>query len=192
MLIPRWPAVGLFALCLVFAAAAPAQAARNKPARSTGGGGEACYSQAEFEADQVLELHTELMVIGLKCRTAYPAENPFGAYHEFTRRHRSMISAAERQVMDHLRHAGGRGATQQFDSFRTELANQVSRRAAMIGETGYCALMVPLAVQAPALSDADVRKILADDLALHLARRPPCSAAGRAGRAAGTGAAKMQ
>ena len=70
------------------------------------------------------------------------------------------------------------GATQQFDSFRTELANQVSRRAALIGETGYCAVMVPLVVRTPTLSDAEVRGVLADDVALHLARKPPCTAFG--------------
>ena len=179
MLMNRWSAAGCLALFLAFAAASPALAAKAKhhPSKPAAGG-EGCYSRAEFEADQLLELHTELMVIGLKCRSAYPVENPFAVYHEFTRLHRSMVSEAERQMMDHFRRHGGRGATQQFDSFRTELANQVSRRAALIGETGYCAVMVPLVVRTPTLSDAEVRGVLADDVALHLARKPPCTAFG--------------
>ena len=173
----RWTVFGLFALLLM--AATPALAAKKKP-HSRPSGGEACYSQAEFEADLMLELHTELMVIGLKCRSAYPAENPFGVYNEFTRLQRSRLTGAERQIIGYFRRLGEGDSTRRFDTFRTELANQVSRRAAEIGETEYCALMVPLAVKAPALSDAEVRDLLADRGSLHLARKPPCAAAGAA------------
>jgi len=179
----RLPFLGLFALVLALALASPALAAKKKPVKAEGGG-EACYSRAAFEADQILELHTELMIVGLKCRAAYPLENPFGVYNDFTRQHRSLIAGAEHLVIEQFH---GRG-TQQFDSFRTELANQVSRRAALIGETDYCALMVPLALKTPALTDDEVRKLLADDRALHLARRPPCTPV----KPAGQGAAKMQ
>ena len=179
----RWPTVGLLALSLALASASPAEAAKRKHTQPSGGG-ESCYSQSEFEADQILELHTEMMVIGLKCRSAYPAENPFGVYHDFTRSHRSLLGEAERRMIDFFRRQGGRGATQQFDTFRTELANQVSRRAALIGETAYCAVMVPLVVQTPALSDAGVHNLIADVEAPHLTRSPPC--------ATGRGAAKMQ
>ena len=104
----RWPVCGLLALLLTAAAVTPALAKAKPHARPAGG--ESCYSQAEFEADQLLELHTELMVIGLKCRSAYPVENPFGAYNDFTRLHRSALSGAERQMMEHFRrHGGGNG-----------------------------------------------------------------------------------
>ena len=39
---------------------------------------------------------------------------------------------------------------------------------------------IELAVKAPALSDAEVRDLLADRGSLHLARKPPCAAAGAA------------
>ncbi len=176
MLTNRWSTLGLVALFLMVASASPALAAKRHNARPATAAPEACYSQAEFQADQVIEFHTELMVIGLKCRTAYPKENPFAAYHEFTRTHRSLVTGAEREVMEFFRRKGGRAATQQFDTFRTELANLVSRRAALIGETDYCAFMVPLAIKTPALSDADVLKVLADGDTPHLTRKPPCNA----------------
>ena len=181
MPIIRWFVLGLFALVLV-AAATPALA-KKKPVRQESGG-EACYTKAEFEADQILEFHTELMVIGLKCRTAYPVEKPFGAYTDFTNLHRSLLSGAERRLMEHFQRHGG-GGTHRFDALRTDLANQASRRAAMIGETIYCAAMVPLAIKTPVLSDDDVLELIADPVFPHLARRPPCSPTG-------AGAAKMQ
>ena len=191
MSMTRWPALGLLALFLTVVAAAPALAAK-KPPPAQPAAGKACYSPAAFEADRLLELHTELMVIGLKCRSAYPAENPFGVYNEFTRLHRSALAGAERQMIEHFRGQSGGNATRRFDTFRTELANQASRRAAEIGETEYCALMVPLAVRAPALSDAEVRELLADAIAPHLARLPPCAPLGAGAKPAAAGAAKMQ
>ena len=180
----RWPLAGLFALILI-ATASPALAKKTKHTRPAA---EGCYSAAEFDADRLLELHTELMVIGLKCQSAYPVERPFDAYNAFTRQHREMLSEAERRMIAYFRRQGGNG-TRAFDTFRTELANDVSRHARLLGETGYCAVMVPLAVQTPALSEEAVLKLLTDEATPHFARKPPCVAAGGHPPA---GAAKIQ
>lgn len=144
----------------------------------------ACYNPTEFEADQALRLHTELMVIGLKCQEAYKEKDPFGAYRDFTTRQKTALGSWEKRLIAHFGH-GGNG-TARFDTFRTELANQVSRRAAAIGNSEYCEVMVPLAVQAAALSEPDLRHLLADEKVVRLAHEPICGTGAKARPAAAT------
>jgi len=135
---------------------------------------QACYSAEEFEADQALRLHTELMVIGLKCQKVYQEQNPFGAYIDFTNRHRTVLAGSEKRLIGFYQRTAGGNATQRFDTFRTSLANEVSRRAATIGNTEYCEALVPLARQAAALSEAELRQLVADEKLLRLAHQRPC------------------
>lgn len=155
----------------------------------------ACYSPPEFEAEQALRLHTELMVIGLKCQEAYKDKNPFGAYNQFTQTQKTALAAWEKRLIGYFGRAGGGGsgsATARFDSFRTGLANEASRRVATIGATEYCEAMVPLAVQAATLSPAEVTKLVGDEHLMRLSRHPVCGTTGKGAGAGAAPAAKAQ
>ncbi len=73
----------LFALALFFAA--PAMAAQQ------------CYSSAEVEAEQLLRLHSELMVITVTCHTGSRGENLVPAYTTFTQEHLAALHNADKR-----------------------------------------------------------------------------------------------
>lgn len=146
----------------------PAMAAPAKPA---------CYNRAEHAAEQTLRMHTELMVTGLTCQSVMPDKTPYAKYQEFTVKNRSLISKAEAAMIDHYKRTVGGNATRSFDTFRTELANEVSRRAATIGTTTYCATFVERARNALDLTPDDIRVLTADEKnagLMHLASKPLC------------------
>ena len=173
----RFP-VFLTAVAAVLLSAGPVLAApANAPAK-------ACYTPSEFQAEQGLRLHTELMVIGLKCQDGYKEKDPFGAYRDFTRLQKTVLSAWEKRLIEYFRRSGGGNPTARFDTFRTTLANDVSRRATTIGNTDYCEIMVPLAAQAAALSEADLRRLVDDDKLVRLPYQPICGTGAQARPAA--------
>ncbi len=159
-----------FALSLIAGAVAlavPAAAFANKT----------CYNKAEHAAEQTIRLHTELMIVGLSCQTVVPDKNPYGKYQEFTIRHRAHISDAEKVLIQHLRRTAKGNPTRVFDNYRTELANQISRRAATIGSWRYCVDFVESAEAAMKLETKDVKAMTTGgegvDI-LHLSSRPLC------------------
>lgn len=149
---------------LISAAAVPAHAA-----------GSACYTQEEFEAEQAIRLHTEMMMVGLTCRNVVPGKDLFQNYGAFTSKHRTSIQQAEKVLQAHFRKRGG--GAHQFDTFRTELANHSSRRAATLTSQHYCDYLAPNALAAPDVPPEQIRKLVSDDAVLRLSSRPLCKAA---------------
>lgn len=167
--------VGTVAVSLPAAAATakstPAKATKAKPAA------QACYSRSESAAEQLIRLHTEMMIAGLACKDVVPEKAPFAKYQEFTVKNRPAISKAEGELMSHFRRTGKGNATNQFDTYRTEVANEVSRRAAIIGTDNYCKTFVPRAESALSLTSDDLRVLTADEKGagvMHLNQRPLC------------------
>nr|WP_295834917.1 hypothetical protein [uncultured Azospirillum sp.] len=158
------------------AAAKPA-AAKAHPAKSSGPATPACYNRAEYAAEQMMRLHTEMMVVGLTCRTVMPDKKPFDLYQDFSVKNRAMLSNSEASLIAFYKRSGGGNATRQFDMFRTELANEISRRAATIGIPQYCANFVDRSVAAKDLTPDDLRTLTTDEKGaglMHLASRPLC------------------
>jgi hypothetical protein len=118
-----------------------------------------CYSRNEYAAEQAIRLHTELMVIGLTCQQSLADKNPFGKYQEFTVKNRSFISSNEGVMIEHFRRSGIGNPTRRFDMFRTELANEISRRAAIITSGIYCAAYGEMARSAIGLPQDEIRKL---------------------------------
>lgn len=153
------------------AAAKPAAA---KPAK--GLKAPACYSRAEHAAEQTIRMHTEMMVVGLSCREVMPEHKPFDLYQSFTVKNRATISGSEAALMKFFNKNGGNG-TRQFDTFRTELANEISRRAATIGTANYCQTFVERSKVANDLNAAELKTLTSDPAnagIMHLASRPLC------------------
>lgn len=158
------------------AAAKPA-AAKARPAKSSGPATPACYNRAEYAAEQMMRLHTEMMVVGLTCRTVVPEKKPFDLYQDFSIKNRALLSNSEASLIAFYKRSGGGNATRQFDMFRTELANEISRRAATIGIPQYCANFVDRSAAAKDLTPEDLRILTTDEKGaglMHLASRPLC------------------
>ena len=137
----------------------------------------ACYNRAEYAAEQMMRLHTEMMVVGLTCRTVVPDKKPFDLYQDFSVKNRAMLSNSEASLISFYKRSGGGNATRQFDMFRTELANEISRRAATIGIPQYCANFVDRSAVAKDLTPDDLRTLTTDEKGaglMHLASRPLC------------------
>ncbi|WP_247882438.1 hypothetical protein [Azospirillum sp. TSA2s] len=159
------------------AAAAKPAAAKARPAKSSGPATPACYNRSEYAAEQMMRLHTEMMIVGLTCRTVTPDKKPFDLYQDFSVKNRAMLSNSEASLIAFYKRSGGGNATRQFDMFRTELANEISRRAATIGIPQYCANFVDRSVAAKDLTPDDLRTLTTDEKGaglMHLASRPLC------------------
>ena len=156
----------------------PAQAKPAKaPAKAAAAAPKACYNRSEHAAEQLIRMHTEMMIAGLTCKDVVPEKAPFAKYQEFTVKHRPTISKAEGELMSHFRRTGKGNATNKFDLYRTEVANEVSRRASIIGTDNYCKTFVPRVEQAIALSPDEVRTLTADEKGaglMHLSQQPLC------------------
>ncbi|WP_207457800.1 hypothetical protein [Azospirillum sp. SYSU D00513] len=155
------------------AAAKPAKAAA-KPAAAKGSA--ACYSPEEHAAEQLLRMHTEMMVVGLKCQTLMPDRKPFSLYQDFTIKHRALVSNSEAAMIAHFKKQGG-NATRAFDTFRTELANESSRRAAVIGEQLFCGTFIDRSKAATQLTPEDLRTLTGDEKnagLMHISTKPLC------------------
>ncbi|MBY6264234.1 hypothetical protein EI613_20255 [Azospirillum sp. 412522] len=158
--------------------AKPAAAKAARPAKSSVPATPACYNRTEHAAEQLMRLHTEMMVVGLTCRTVVPDKKPFDLYQDFSVKNRALLSSSEASLISFYKRSGAGGnATRQFDMFRTELANEISRRAATIGIPQYCANFVDRSVAAKDLTADDLRTLTSDEKGaglMHLASRPLC------------------
>lgn len=159
------------------AAKPPAKTAAAKARSASGPATPACYNRSEHAAEQLMRLHTEMMVVGLTCRTVVPDKKPFDLYQDFSIKNRALLSSSEASLIAFYKRSGGGNATRQFDMFRTELANEVSRRAATIGIPQYCANFVDRSAAAKDLTADDLRTLTSDEKSaglMHLASRPLC------------------
>ncbi|HYE50458.1 MAG TPA: hypothetical protein VEB20_12770 [Azospirillaceae bacterium] len=161
------------------AAATTSKPATSKPAKSQPAKPAPkapCYSKAEFEAEQAIRLHTELMVVGLTCQQmAAPGENLFARYKEFTLKHQKRIQGWEASLIAfQKRTVKGGNATRAFDSFRTRVANEMSRRIAAVTAPVFCASHIPFASAALAMTEADLDRAVSGEGVVRVAEAPRC------------------
>lgn len=133
-----------------------------------------CYSRSEHAAEQLLRMHTEMMNIGLYCKELAAKDDPYGLYQKFTVAHRTDLAAAEKTLMDFYAKHGGRSA---FDTWRTEIANESSRRSAIINVGIYCHEFVDRVKDSMALNGDDLKTLSTNEAKgglMHLSSRPLC------------------
>lgn len=138
---------------------------------------QACYTRSEHAAEQLIRMHTEMMIVGLTCKNVVPEKNPFGVYQDFSVKNRALLSSSEAAMIGHYKKTSGSSATKNFDTFRTELANESSRRAATIGIPQYCETFVERSKAAKELTPDDLRVLTSDEKnagLMHLASKPLC------------------
>lgn len=97
-----------------------------------------CYTRVQAEAEQLLRLHSELMVATVTCRYGSGSEDLASAYTAFTRNHINEIKAAEGTMVDFYRNADGGDAVTKLDRLRTMLANEFGQKIASLSAPVFC------------------------------------------------------
>jgi len=158
----------------VLCAAALAGLLAGGPVQATTAG--ACLTPEEFQAEQAIRLHTELMVISLTCQQAIPAGSPnlFDQYKQFTSRHQARIRTWEQALVAHFKRQGKGNAVRRLDSFRTRLANEASQRAIALTAPVFCANHVPLVAAALEMDEAALVRVVQGEGAVQVASVPRC------------------
>jgi hypothetical protein len=99
----------------------------------------ACYSPAEFEAEQGLRIHSELMVIALNCQHVRSSNgNLYYQYKDFTRQHQRLIGGYENTLKSFYGRNGNANPEKEINDLRTKLANKISNDAARMRPNVFC------------------------------------------------------
>lgn len=124
-----------------------------------------CYAPAEFEAEQAIRLHTEMMVVGLTCQYMDVAGQPslFAQYKLFTLHNRKQVEGWEKALVAYYKRTVKGNANRAFDTFRTRLANETSQRAIALTTPVFCAEHVPAVQKAMAMEMSELVKSFSPD-----------------------------
>lgn len=150
-----------------------------------------CYTPDEFEAEQGIRLHTELMVVGLTCQEMSAKDQPslFAQYKMFTLKNQKQIKVWENNLISYYKRTVKGNPNRAFDTFRTRLANETSQRAIALTNPVFCADHVPVVAKAMATDIEAIRAGLRPDApGLRLAQEPRCDKPMQGGLVAETAA----
>ena len=99
----------------------------------------ACYTPEQMQAEQLLRLHSELMVITVTCRQGSEGQDLPVAYGAFTKKNLAALHQAEKTMMDYYAQSTKGDATDHLDRLRTLLANEYGQKAATLSAPVFCA-----------------------------------------------------
>lgn len=97
-----------------------------------------CYSPDEAQAEQVLRLHSELMVITVTCHYGSSGEDLVKAYTGFTRNNIDVLHDAEATMTGYYKKAYGGKGVDRLDKLRTMLANEYGQQIANASAPIFC------------------------------------------------------
>lgn len=133
----------------------------------------ACVGPDEALADQVVKLHTEIMVTSLTCEVAFAEPELYNRYRLFTQRQADLL----RRSQDRLEKSfigSAEDPARAFDAYRTEVANDEAKQALAYSTPRYCRIK---SHRFNSLIDAEPENFeaYAEDLALRrVARQSGC------------------
>lgn len=119
---------------------------------------EACYTAREFEAEQGVRIHSELMVIGLTCLKMPQGRELYGKYQSFTQEHAKLIGGYETDLINYYGRQGAPEPEKKLHALRTSLANQISQRAVSMSMLNFCQQFSPRIDQALSMDDVKIRR----------------------------------
>lgn len=96
-----------------------------------------CYTAEEFEAEQGLRIHSELMVIGLTCQKAGGGAGLYNKYRKFTNKNQYLLGIYEDTMMGFFRKNGG-DPVKSLHDYRTGLGNDISQKAIRMNVGAFC------------------------------------------------------
>ncbi|MDI1227242.1 MAG: hypothetical protein PSY14_06125 [bacterium] len=140
-----------FALALVLSLCLSPVAANAK-------GSSGCYTPQEFEAEQGLRIHSELMVIGLTCMRMPQGAQGYLKYQSFTQKNKGLISGYENDLIGYYRRSGSGNPEIKLHTLRTTLANQISQHAISMSTVSFCKRFSPRIDQALSMDKGKIRK----------------------------------
>lgn len=117
-----------------------------------------CYTPAEFEAEQGLRIHSELMVIGLTCLKMPQGAQGYLKYQNFTQKNKSLITGYENDLIGYYRRSGSGNPEIKLHTLRTTLANQISQHAISMSTVSFCKRFSPRIDQALSMDKSKIRK----------------------------------
>ena len=98
-----------------------------------------CYAPEEMQAEQLLRLHSELMVIAVSCRYGSNGQNLVSAYTSFTRNNLADIRQAEQTLRAYYAKNFGDKTNKRLDELRTRLGNEFGQQMANVSAPAFCA-----------------------------------------------------
>lgn len=135
-----------------------------------------CYSPKEVEAEQGVRILSELMVIGLNCQHLTPKgqENLYNQYKKFSLRHEGLFSGYEDTLLRFYRSEGAANPDAKLHEMRTDVANKISKDAAIMRPDAFCAAYAPRISKASKMSEDKLRRWAATVFPGHPVSHPSC------------------
>jgi hypothetical protein len=99
----------------------------------------ACYTPEQVHAEQLLRLHSELMVIAITCRQGSDGQDLSAAYVSFTQKNLRELHGAEQTMLAYYKAEKKGNAVENLDSLRTRLGNEAGQKVAQMAAPEFCA-----------------------------------------------------
>lgn len=142
---------------------------------SSGSALAACYGPAEYEAEQGLRIHSELMVIGLTCQKMPGGSTLYSKYQNFTHKNQNLIAGYEDRLISFYRQEGDSQPEGELNTLRTVLANQISKHAVQMSMTSFCRNFSGRIDKALGMNQETLRKWARQEWPNTQVSRPRCS-----------------
>jgi hypothetical protein len=121
--------------------------------------GSACYTADEAKAENLLRLHSKLMVVTVTCRQGSDGRDLVPAYTGFTQKNIRALHEAEATMTAYYKKTGRGDPTSRLDRLRTLLANEYGKQIADVSAPQFCASERDVVA---ALADSDSATILGE------------------------------
>jgi hypothetical protein len=134
----------------------------------------ACYSPAEYEAEQGLRIQSKLMVIALNCQhMPYKSGNLYMSYRQMSMQNKALFDQYDQTLRSFYNRNGG-GAEHKLNNLRTEMANNVSVMAAQTRPDIFCYKNKSFVTQALNMSSDQFRQWAARGMSGAPSSYPQC------------------
>lgn len=118
----------------------------------------ACYTPAQFRAEQAVRYHTRLMIVGMRCQRILAAPGAYADYQAFTQRNQTVIRNQENQLVSYFKSRKVASPERALHTLRTNLANSMSMQANGPGVASFCKNYAGTLQQAKAMKPVDFQK----------------------------------
>lgn len=140
----------------------------------------ACYTEAQYRAEQAVRYQTQLMVAGMLCQSGDP--RAYTHYQAFTRRNTKTITRAENTLIGFFDTHKTPQAELSLHTLRTNMANDLSIKVMQQSMPIYCRRAAPRLAEAALLQPRQFESYLAKLNLKQPSTRPLCKDA-KAGKA---------
>jgi len=100
-----------------------------------------CLPEPAAHADQMMRLHTELMLASLACGENWGSDQLYVQYADFTYRMQTMLEDGLAEMRQHFTRQGESDSLAAFDRYRTAIANEEAQELRDLGTVTYCNMM---------------------------------------------------